>query len=192
MQLAPGVSIPGVTPTQPQQQYDMWGRPVGGAGLGNLYNAVSGAMAQQQMPANAPNLLGAGGFGTSGYDQWGRQAPPQQGGAGAAQPALNPMQQNLVDAIGSGQPGQGAMLAQILAGVPEEQVGRGGGYGLLGAAAGRGGGEGGYGGGISGGSTGALGAGGPPGGSGNAAVDAAASASAAAAAEEEQAMGGLY
>ena len=115
-------------PPQPApQQYDQWGRVIGGPGLGNLYNAVSGAMAQQQQPPNAPNLMG---IGASGYDQWGHQAPQQ----GQQTPALDPMQQNLVNAIGSGQPGQGAMLAQILAGVPEGQVQRGGGYGLLGAA----------------------------------------------------------
>lgn len=122
------------TPAQPPaQQYDQWGRPTSGPGpgLGNLYNAVSGAMAQQQTPPNAPNLMG---IGSSGYDQWGRQAP--QGPSGPA--ALDPMSQSLVNAIGSGQPGQGAMLAQILAGVPEGQVQRGGGYGLLGAAAGGG------------------------------------------------------
>ena len=87
MNLAPGVSIPGVTPAPPPTTYDMWGRQVGGspapaasgAGLGNLYNTVSNTMAQQQMPANAPNLMG---IGASGYDQWGRQAPA----AGAPQP----------------------------------------------------------------------------------------------------------
>lgn len=113
-------------PPQPApQQYDQWGRVVGGPGLGGLYNAVSGAMAQQQQPPNAPNLMG---IGSSGYDQWGRQAPQQ----GQQAPALNPMQQSLANAIGSGQPDQGAMLAQILAGVPEDQVKRGG--GLLGNA----------------------------------------------------------
>lgn len=116
------------TPAQPPpQQYDQWGRVVGGPGLGGLYNAVSGAMAQQQQPPNAPNLMG---IGSSGYDQWGRQAPQAPSGPAA----LDPMSQSLVNAVGSGQPQQGAMLAQILAGVPEEQVGRGGGYGLLGAA----------------------------------------------------------
>ena len=130
MQLAPGQYVPGVTPAPPPTTYDQWGRPVGGTGLGNLYNAVNNAATQQQMPTNAPNLLGAGGFGSSGYDQWGRQAPPQPG-AGTAKPALDPMQQLLVGAIGSGNPQLGSVLGQIMAGVPEEQV-KGG--GLLGRA----------------------------------------------------------
>lgn len=74
----------------PDPTYDKWGHVTTGSPQGQ----VQGQMPQAQAPSPVPSLnVGPGlapaaaqGVGASGYDQWGRQAPPPpQAAAGAPQ-----------------------------------------------------------------------------------------------------------